>query len=289
MRHRTAAAGAVAAALLGAPAAAQDVFIFTFAPAAGAVVRTLTELRTVTSFTGFPALPDGSVLEDERRIEGRHRAVREENGLWLVEAAIDTVWSRRRTDQGPWRDLTDSLPTRRPAVALVSSQFSVTGFRTANPADAEVFRPVGAMVAGLDFGFPGEGVAVGQAFPTGGRIQLRVQAAPETGVGVDETVFGDLVLTLDSIVRQDADELAYLRLGGGLAPRTTSQQGEGGGTAGSFSGAFVGRLVWSRRWNAFVSGVARIRVEGRITAQTPRGLVAASAVWDATVRHQVRP
>jgi hypothetical protein len=271
------------------PLRAQDAFTFTFAPAAGAVVRTLTELRTVTSFTGFPALPDGSTLEEERRIEGRHRAVGEENGMWLVEAVVDTVWSRRRLDQGAWRDVADSVPAKRPAVALVSSQFSVTGFRTANPSDAEVFRPVGAMVAGLDFGFPGEAVAAGQSFPSGGRIQLRVRAAPETGVAVDETVFGDLVLTLDSIVRQDADELAYLRLGGALAPRTTSQQGEGSNTAGSFSGAFVGRLVWSRRWNAFVSGVARIRVEGRITAQTPRGLVAASAVWDATARHQVRP
>jgi hypothetical protein len=271
------------------PLAAQETFTFTFAPAPGAVVRTLTETRTVTTFTGFPALPDGSTLEEERRVEGRHRALREENGMWLVEAVVDTVWSRRRLDQGAWRDVADSVPTGRPATALVSSQFSITGFRTAGSADAEIFRPVGAMVAGLDFAFPGEPVAVGQAFPTGGRIQLRVRAAPETGVGVDETVFGDLELTLDSVVRQDADELAYLRLGGGLSPRTTSQQGEGGSTAGSFTGAFVGRLIWSRRWNAFVSGVARVRVEGRITAETPRGLVAASAVWDATVRHQVRP
>jgi len=292
MRHKTAggaAVAAVAAAVLAPALRAQDAFTFTFAPAAGVVVRTLTETRTVTSFTGFPALPDGSTLEEERRIEGRHRAVGEENGMWLIEAVIDTVWSRRRLDQSAWRDVADSVPVKRPAVALVSSQFSVTGFRTANPADAEVFRPVGAMVAGLDFGFPGEGVAAGQSFPTGGRVQLRVRAAAETGVAVDETIFGDLVLTLDSIVRQDADELAYLRLGGALAPRTTSQQSEGGHTAGSFSGAFAGRLVWSRRWNAFVSGVARVRVEGRITAETPRGLVAASAVWDATVRHQVRP
>jgi hypothetical protein len=145
------------------------------------------------------------------------------------------------------------------------------------------------MVAGLDFAFPGEPVSVGQSFPTGGRIQLRVQAAPETGVTVDEMVFGDLVLTLDSIVPHAGDELAYLRLGGGLTPRTSSQESEGGNRAASFSGSFVGRLVWSRRWNAFVSAVSRIRVEGRITAETPRGLVAASAVWDTTVRHQVRP
>jgi hypothetical protein len=243
----------------------------------------------VTQFTGFPALPDGATVEDERRIEGRHRAVREENGLWLVEASIDTAWGRRRVDQGTWRDVADSLPVRRPAVALVSTQFSVSGFRTAGPDDGEVFRPVGAMVAGLDFAFPGEPVSPGQSFATGGRIQLRVRASPETGVGVDETVFGDLVLTLDSVVQQAGDELAYLRLGGGLTPRTASQESEGGHRAGSFTGAFVGRLVWSRRWNAFVSGVARVRVEGRITAETPRGLVAASAVWDATVRHQVRP
>jgi hypothetical protein len=281
------AAGAIAAVVT--PLAAQDAFTFAYAPSPGAGARTLTEIRTVTTFTGFPALPDGATLEEERRIEGRHRTVGEEQGVWLVEATIDTVWTRRRLDQGAWGDVTDSLPIRRPAVALMSSQFSVAGFRTAGAGDGEVFRPIGAMVTGLEFSFPGEPVAVGQSFPTGGRIRLRVRAAPETGVGVDETVFGDLALTLDSIVRQGNDELAYLRLGGALVPRMTSQESESGSSAGSFTGAFAGRLVWSRAWNAFVSGVARIRVEGRMTAETPRGLVSASAVWDATVRHQVRP
>jgi hypothetical protein len=269
------------------PLGAQS-YTFSFSPTPGAVVRTLTEVRTVTQFTGFPALPDGATLEEERRIEGRHRALREENGIWLVEASVDTAWGRRRLDQSAWRDVADSVPLRRPAVALVSSQFSVAGFRSAGPDDGEVFRPVGAMVAGLDFAFPGDPVAVGQSF-TAGRIQLRVRASAESGVGVDQTVFGNLILTLDSVVQSGGDELAYLRLGGALEPRTTSRESEGGNQASSFSGAYVGRLVWSRRWNAFVSGLARIRVEGRVTAETARGLVAASAVWDATARHQVRP
>jgi len=225
------------AAAAAAPLAAQETYTFTFAPPPGAVVRTLTELRTVTQFTGFPALPDGATMEEERRIEAWHRAAGEENGLWLVEAAVDTAWGRRRLDQAAWRDVTDSFPLGRPAVALVSSQFAVAGFRTSGPDDGEVFRPVGAMVAGLDFAFPGQPVAVGQSFGTGGRIQLRVRAAAETGVAVDETLFGDLALTLDSVVRQDGDELAYLRLGGALTPRSVSLESEGGNRAGSFSGA----------------------------------------------------
>jgi hypothetical protein len=279
----------LAALALASPLPAQDTLTFRYAPLVGTGARTITEVRTVTTFNGFPGLPDGSTLEEERRIEARHRSMGESNGLWLVESVIDTVWSRRRLDQGPWRDRVDSLPVRKPAVALVSSQFAVTGFRSSGPEDGEVFRPVGAMVAGLDFAFPGEPVAAGQTFSTGGRIHVRVRTTPESGLGVDETVFGDLSLTLDSIVRESGDELAYLRLGGGLTPRTTSLAGEAGSTAGTYTGAFVGRLVWSRRWNAFVSGVARVRVEGRVTAETGRGLVAATAVWDTTVRHQVRP
>jgi hypothetical protein len=295
MRHRNQAGwtgwagGLLLGAALAAPLAAQEGFTFTYAPVVGGGARTITEIRTVTTFNGFPALPDGSTLEEERRIEARHRAMGETNGLWLVESVIDTVWSRRRLDQGPWRDVADSLPVRKAAVALLSSQFAVTGFRTSGPDDGDVFRPVGAMVAGLDFSFPGEPVDVGQTFSTGGRIHVRVRTTPESGLGVDETIFGDLSLTLDSVSRQGGDVLAYLRLGGGLTPRTTSLADESGAAAGTYTGAFVGRLIWSSRWNAFVSGVARVRVEGRVTAETARGLVAATAVWDTTVRHQVRP
>lgn len=291
--RREAAIAAVAVVLLGvslAPLAAQATYVFRYAPPAGAAVRTLTEVRTVTTFTGFPALPDGATLEEERRMHAHHLVQAEEDGAWVVAATIDSIWSRRRLEEGQWRDVPDSALVGRPAVARLSSQFAVAGFRTAAPTDGEVFRPVGAMVAGLDFAFPGEPVAVGQTFSTGGRIHLRVRAAPESGVAVDETVFGDLALTLDSVVVHAGDDtLAYLRFGGALTPRTASQQGESGATAGSFTGAFAGRLVWSRGWNAFVSGVARVRVEGRVTAETARGLVAASAVWDATIRHQVRP
>lgn len=273
-----------------APLAGQDAYAFRYAPATGAAVRTLTEMRTITTFTGFPALPDGSTLEEERRVYGHHVVQAEDEGGWLVAAEIDSIRGRRRLEAEPWRDLRDSTLVGRTAVARLTSQFAVAGFRTAAPTDGEVFRPVGAMIAGLDFAFPGEPVTVGQAFPTGGRIHLRVTASPETGVAVDETVFGDLVLTLDSVVRTGVDTLAYLRFGGALTPRTTSPGGEGGAaTAGSFTGSFAGRLIWSSGWDAFVAGVARVRVEGRVTARTARGRVAANAVWDATLRHQVRP
>jgi hypothetical protein len=288
-REIWAVASVVVAAAAAAPLAAQETFVFRYAPSVGALVRTYTEQRAVTTFNGFPALPDGATLEVEARIYGHQRVIGEEDGTLVVEATIDSTRNRRRVDQGPWRDVADSSLVGHPAVARLTSQFSVSGFRSAAPTDGDVFRPVGAMVAGLDFAFPGEPVAVGQTFPAGGRIHMRVRAAEETGVAVDETVFGDLALTLDSVVRREDDALAYLSFNGALTPRTTSQQAESGASSGTYTGRFAGRLVWSRSWNAFVSGVARVRVDGRVTAETPRGLVAASAVWDTTVRHQVRP
>jgi hypothetical protein len=96
-------------------------------------------------------------------------------------------------------------------------------------------------------------------------------------------VFGDLSLTLDSAVQAGGEELAYLHFQGPLTPRTAAVAGEGGDVVTALAGSFAGRLVWSARWGAFVSGAIRIRVTGKIQVQGPRGAESADATWDRTV------
>jgi hypothetical protein len=270
------------------PAAAQSQAVLRFVPEVGRVTRTLTEVRTTTTLVGFPAVPDRASFEEESWISVTQRVARMGEDGAIVEVTIDTIRARVRLDSAPWRDHADSTLIGGSAQAIVSPRFQVVGIRSTGPRDGEILQALGAFAAGVDFAFPEEPVAAGGAFVTGGRLRARFRTDRETGIAIDEVVFGDLSLTLDSATQSGPDRLAYLHFQGSLTPRTAAAAGESGDVVTALSGGFAGRLVWSEQWAAFVSGAIRIRVTGRIRAAGSAGVETAEATWDRTIVHRVR-
>jgi hypothetical protein len=270
------------------PAAAQQAFQFRCAPAVGSSLRTLTEIQVVTTLSGFPATPDGSVLEQETRFGATRSVLGAGDGDFRVAIALDSVWTRLRASGGPWKTVPDSTFARSPVSIVLSPRFGASVVE-GGPGGEAVLRTLYGMVAGPGFAFPEAPVAVGSGFATGSSIVTRVRVPPETGLAVDERAFADLTLTLDSVQRTDADEIAFLSFAGSFDPRAISRESESGSTETTLAGSFAGRLVWSGAWNAIVSGVARLRVEGTFHVQRPGGVVDARASWETTLRQQLRP
>lgn len=279
---------ALAALSFAAPATAQQID-FRYRPRAGTAVRTLTEERTVTTLFGFPMVPDGASFETKRRVNATQFVLAVLDGGRRVEVEIDSIRARRRAADGLWVTLTDTTAVGKPVRATLNERFAVTGIETAGQTDAEVLRMMGAGLIGFGFSFPSEPVAAGTTFPTGGRLHYQVRLTDEGGIPVRETLAGDLVLTLDSVVDAGSDRLAYLRFAGTFDPRIAASESESGSVTVTFSGGFAGRLIWSSGWNAFVSAAARVMVQGSIRVVTATGQTEASAGWDATIMHRVRP
>jgi len=275
--------------LAGSPAAAQQHVVLRYRPELGQIARTLTEVRTTTTLTGFPAAPDGATFEEQQRISATVRVSGDSPDGAVVAVTIDSISTRSRMGTDPWVDRGDTLLVGRTAEAIVSPRFDVVGIRSRGPTDADVLQTLGAGVIGLGFTFPQSAVTVGESFETGGRVRTRVTTDASTGVAVDEVVFGDLALALDSVTVAGADTLSYFQFRGSVAPRSGAAAGETGDVVTSTSGGFAGRLVWSAQWGAFVSGAVRVRVQGRITTTGPGGAAQAQATWDRLIVHSVRP
>jgi hypothetical protein len=271
-----------------APLAAQQTYQFRYAPAAGATVRTLTQVQVATALTGFPAMPDGTVLEEETRFGAVQTVAGSGDRVFRVTLALDSVWTRRRSSSGPWKSVVDSVYDREPVLLTVSPRLAASTTSGGGPAEA-VLRVLYGLVAGPGFAFPEGPVAVGSSFATGASIVTRVRVPPDAGVSVDQRAYGDLTLTLDSVQHNEGDEVAYLSFAGSFDPRAIEQQSESGSTQLTLAGSYAGRLVWSAAWNAIASVVARLHVEGTFRLQRPGGAVEAHAVWETTLRHQLRP
>jgi hypothetical protein len=271
------------------PAAAQPRVVLRYQPDLGRLVRTLTEERTTVTLEGFPAVPDGAAFETELRIGGSQRVLAVDAEGAVVAVTVDSTWGRTREGTAPWVDRADTGLSGRTAEAVLSPRFGTVGIRTAGTADADVLLLLGAGAVGLGFAFPEGPLAPGESFETGGRIRARVRTDAATGIAVDEVVFGDLALTLDSVAVPGDDTLSYFHFRGAFAPRTAAAQGEGGDVVSTLSGAYAGRLVWSVRWGGFVSGAVRMRVDGRIRITGPGGVEDAHATWDRVLLHSVRP
>jgi hypothetical protein len=277
--------------LLGAPrpGAAQQSVVLRYQPELGRLVRTLTEVRTTTTLVGFPAVPDGAVFETEARLGASQRVLALDPDGAIVSVAVDSAWGRARAGTEPWVDRADTALVGKVAEAVLSPRFGIVGIQTTGSADAEVLLLLGAGAAGLGFAFPQGALAAGESYETGGRIRTRVRTDPATGIALDEVVFGDLAITLDSVNAQGDDTLSHFHFRGAFAPRTGATEGESGDVVTSLSGAYAGRFVWSARWAAFVSGAVRMRVEGRIRITGPAGMQEAQATWDRLILHSVRP
>jgi hypothetical protein len=270
-------------------AAAQQGVMLRFVPQVGRAVRTLTEVRTTTTLTGFPAVPDGATFDAEARLGASQRVVALDPDGAVVAVTVDSIWGRVRAGTEPWVDHVDTGIVGRSAEAVLSPRFGIVGIRTTGASDADVLLLLGAGAAGLGFAFPQQPLSAGESYETGGRIRTRVRTDAATGLAVDEVVFGDLALTLDSVAVVGSDTLSYFHCQGAFAPRTAAAEGESGDLVTALSGAYAGRFVWSSAWGAFVSGAVRMRVDGRIRATSAGGAQEAQATWDRLILHSVRP
>lgn len=271
------------------PVAAQDAVRLRYTPVPGTAMVTVTEFTTDMTVAGLPAVPDGTVFEEERRVYARQLAGPRSADGWLLEATLDSVRARTRTAGGAWRDLPPSPLEGVTVRARVDGRFAVTGFESSGERDAEVLRVRTAWTAGLDAAFPEAPVRVGTTFDTGGRIPFTAEVRLDTLRTVRETIFGDLALRLDSLTARGGDTLLHLSFRGRFTPRALRAGGEAGYLEASFQGGYAGSLIWSTGWAAFVSGVARMTVQATVTGADAGGRSGATVRWDTTVSHRVRP
>ncbi|HKI95655.1 MAG TPA: hypothetical protein VJ992_10225 [Gemmatimonadales bacterium] len=270
------------------PAHAQGV-VLRFAPGGGLVAHALEETRTFTTLTGFPAVPDGARFEQLQRVAATERITPRAAGGWRVAITVDSVQRRIRPIAGTWRDEPDTVLAGRTARASVNDRFQITGIESSGASDAAVLRILGGSVAGLAFAFPDSALAEGDSFATGARFIYTARAPAGGGLPAEATLSGDLVLHVDSIIDTGGDSLTYFTFRGPFTPAAVESSGEAGMLRGTFQGAFGGMLIWSKAWNAFVSAVNRVRVAATLYVESSSGAFDASAHWDATITHRMRP
>lgn len=270
------------------PARGQSVTL-RFAPGSGLVAHVLEEARTFTTLTGFPAVPDGARFEHVQRVAATEKITPRDGGGWSVAITVDSVHRGVRPMDGTWRDEPDTALAGRTARASVNDRFQITGIESSGASDAAILRMLGGSVAGLAFAFPDSGLAVGDGFATGARFIYTVHAPAAGGLAVQATLSGDLVLHVDSIIDTGGDSLTYFTFRGPFTPAAVESQSEAGALHGAFQGAFGGTLIWSKAWNAFVSAVNRVRVGAQLHVEASSGAFDASARWDATITHRIRP
>lgn len=270
------------------PSLAQQVTL-RFNPGGGMSFHTLTEMHAFTTLVGFPAVPDSARFETvERRGETIRSEARAEGG-WTVTATVDSVKRRTRPVDGAWRDLTDSALAGHTARAAVNDRLHIVAIDSQGASDAEILRAIDGSVADLSFALPDRPIAAGDTVATGARLLFTAGTPDAAGAEAEATLGGDLTLVVDSIAPSPGDTLTYFSFHGELTPMTVQSQGESGNGSGAYSGAFAGRLIWSQAWNAFVSGVSRVRVSARLHRESAAGAFDATETWDVTTTHQVRP
>lgn len=276
--------------LAAVPLAGQDSFRFRYDPASGRAVNSLTEIRTLYTMNGLPRVPDGTTEELEARLFGNEvvRAVTDDGRR--VRVAVDSIRLRQREGAGAWTDVTLPGELMTPTIAVVNERLHVDGIETSSTADGTQLRILTGWTGNLGFRFPDTAVAVGGTFTTGAQLPYEVSLSEDVaGIGVAETLLGELQFTLDSLVARGTDTLAYLRFSGTFAPRTVETAGEAGALNHRFDGGFAGSVLWSTGWDAFVSTAMRVRVTGRIHRESAAGVMDANVTWDATLVHRIRP
>lgn len=269
--------------------AAQQRALLRYAPDPGALVSTVTDVSTVVTVSGLPAIPDGAQFEERVRRFARQRVLDRGPNGWLVEVALDSTRAQWRPAGGAWRDGPPSSLDGSRARARINERFAVTGVESSGERDAEVLRALTGWLGGLDFTFPETPVPVGAKFETGARLAFSAEVTADSSLPLREMVVGDLALVLDSLTDRGTDTLLYFTFGGLFTPRDVRTAGEDGAVQATFTGGFAGRLIWSTGWEAFVSGAARLQVQARATATSARGAVNATIDWSTTITHRVRP
>lgn len=263
--------------------------VLRFVPGGGLVAHVLEETRTFTTLTGFPAVPDGARFERLERVGATERITPRTAGGWTVAITVDSVHALMRPMEGTWRAVPDTDLAGHTARASVNDRLQITGIESSGASDAAILRMLGGSVAGLTFAFPETALAVGDSVATGARFIYTVRAPAAGGLPAQGTLSGDLVLHVDSIVDTGGDSLTYFTFHGPFSPATAESQGRAGAIRGTFRGAFAGTIIWSKAWNAFVSAVNRVRVAAQLHVTSSTGAFDASATWDVTITHRIRP
>lgn len=267
--------GALAAlALTTADATAQERVLLRYHPVVGARVHTLW-WSDVSTTIGVSEGSETLTLEAEALQSITRRVVQRTDSGYLVEVELDSVRARMRPAGGSWRDL---------AVGRGSAGLRVTVDERLRVSDVTSLRAGGdtltgtrlqtlrGYAGGLEFGLPEEPVAAGDGWSADVVLPLQKSLALGQELNLPDELSGDTELivrsrfTLDSIVHQPADTLAYLTLRGQVVPATYATQG--GPVAGTLTitGATGGSFIWSTAWNAFVSGAVRARTTMQVQA-----------------------
>ncbi len=267
----------------------QAPFTFEFNPGAGMSVRLIIESQGEMVLVGVPGLPDSSVAQLFSLGSITRRATPIGGGNFDLNVRYDSLRTRYRLSEGTWWE------GQLASDSAVEATFTADRYmRLSAPTYAEDSASVDRMRRGTGaphFVLPADPVDVGGPWRSAITLPFAAEIPGDSPALVTATLTGPAVGVLDSLVVRGADTLAYLSARGQFLPSTVTSTLElGGGPAtAELWGEFVGSLIWSTGWSAFVSVVLTARVNQRFEAVMGSGVEDARITVIVTTRVWVRP
>ena len=267
----------------------QAPFTLEFNPGAGMSVRLIIESQGEMVLVGVPDLPDSSVVHMFSLGSINRRATPIGGGNFDLNVRYDSLRTRYRLSGGRWRE--GQLASDSAVEATLTADRYM---RLSELTCAEDLASVDRMRNGTGaphFVLPADPVDVGGPWRSEITLPFAAQIPGDSAALVRVTLTGPAVGILDSLVVRGADTLAYLSVRGQFLPTTVTSTLElGGGPAtAELWGVFVGNLIWSTGWSAFVSVVLTARVNQRFEAVMGSGVEDARITAIVTTRVRVRP
>ena len=266
----------------------QAPFTFEFNPEAGTSVRLIIESQGEMVLVGVPDLADGSVAQVFSLGSITRRATPVGGGDFDLNVRYDSLRTRYRLSGGT------STEGQLASDSAVEATFTADRhMRLSTPTYAEDSASVDRMRSGTGaphFVLSADPVDVGGPWRSEISLPFAAEIPRDSPALVTATLTGPAVGVLDSLVVRGADTLAYLSARGQFRPSTvtsTLELGDGPATA-ELWGEFVGSLVWSTGWSAFVSVVLTARVNQRFEAVMGSGVEDARITVIVTTRVRVR-
>lgn len=263
-----------------APLAAQHSVPLRFAPADGAKLHRLFQSHSrIVVLEGFGATERVIASRELADLGGVTQvALRARDGSRVVHLTFDSLRTRAREGNGPWREVVPDSLERVWLQARVNERLEVLSASTGQhlPGTTTLLE----LVTGVpDLALPDRPVRAGDrwtddlAIPVAG---LGVAA----GASAPQTLHTRALVVVDSLVAREKDTLVYLDVTGSFVSPGDAEP------AAQYTGGVSARLVWSTGWRAFVSGATRVRIRARHTAG--EGGTERTMVLETTVRQQVR-
>ena len=267
----------------------QAPFTFEFNPGAGMSIRLIIESRGEMVLVGVPDMPDSSVVHMFSLGSITRRATPIGGGNFDLNVRYDSLRTRYRLSGGTWRE------GQLASDSAVEATFTADRhMRLSAPTYVEDSASVDRMRWGTGaphFVLPADPVDVGGPWRSEITLPFAAEIPGDSPALVTATLTGPAVGVLDSLVIRGADTLAYLSAQGQFLPSAVTSTLElGGGPAtAELWGEFVGSLIWSTGWSAFVSVVLTARVNQRFEAVMGSGVEDARITAIVTTRVRVRP